>query len=381
MRETHHVYLIPGFFGFTNLGRLRYFVHVDRFLRQHFAARGLHAVVHVVRTHPTASLTVRAVRVFETMARTLRARSAVAHLIGHSTGGLDARLVTAPGVVLPTNLDRARYAEWVRSVVGVASPHHGAPLAAFFAGFRGQQVTELLSVSTAYVLRFGQVPLTAALTLAALLSPSGRANRRPRLVDDVFGRLLADFSLSRRRAVHRLLHDVATDQSLLLQLTPEAIDVFNATVGDRAGVRYGCVVASAQPPGLRGALAAGLDPVAQANQAVYRALYQLTTGGGHAKSGPALTAAQRSALRRAFGAVPSVRASDGIVPTLAQVWGEVIAGARGDHLDVIGHFAEPDTDPPHYDWLTTGSGFDRAQFDHVWTRIADFLVPATVSRV
>jgi pimeloyl-ACP methyl ester carboxylesterase len=95
-RRECTIYLIPGFFGFTNLGRLRYFTHVDRFLRQRCAERGVHARVTVVPTHPTASLPKRAALVVETLARTLRGRDEVVHLVGHSTGGIDARLVATP---------------------------------------------------------------------------------------------------------------------------------------------------------------------------------------------------------------------------------------------------------------------------------------------
>ena len=62
------------------------------------------------------------------------------------------------------------------------------------------------------------------------------------------------------------------------------------------------------------------------------------------------------------------------MPTRAQVHGRVIAAVRGDHLDVIGHFNDPATDPPHFDWLTTGSGFDRARFEAVWDGVLDFLL-------
>ena len=41
------------------------------------------------------------------------------------------------------------------------------------------------------------------------------------------------------------------DQSLLLQLTPEAMEVFAAAVGDRPGVRAGSVVTQAAMPSLR----------------------------------------------------------------------------------------------------------------------------------
>lgn len=370
-REAHAIYLIPGFFGFTNLGRLRYFRHVDRFLRERCAARGVEARVHVVATHPTASLPDRAALVVETLARTLR-RGEIAHLIGHSTGGIDARLVVAPGVVLPTKLRVERWAARVRSVIGVSSPQHGTPLAAYLTTRSGQRALALLSLTTSYMLRFGHLPLSALLGVAAFFR-RGETRREGTLITDLSQRLLDDFSLTRRRAVGRLLREVFEDQSLLLQLTPESMDLFASTVRDRPGVRYGSVVTRSRPPGVRTTLAAGLDAGAQAIHAIYGAIYRLSAQ-TRAAGAPQPDAVQCRALRRAYGKVPGAHANDGIVPTRAQVHGRVIAAVRGDHLDVIGHFNDPTTDPPHFDWLTTGSGFDRARFEAVWNGVLDFLL-------
>ena len=49
MRRTHHVYLVSGFLGFANLGRIAYFGHVRRILTERFAAMGLESRIHVVR--------------------------------------------------------------------------------------------------------------------------------------------------------------------------------------------------------------------------------------------------------------------------------------------------------------------------------------------
>jgi hypothetical protein len=370
--EAHAIFLIPGFFGFTNLGRLRYFTHVDRFLRERCAERGIRARVYVVPTHPTASLPKRAALVVETLARTLRGRGEIVHLIGHSTGGVDARLLATPGVVLPTNLNVERWAGRVRSVIGVSSPQRGTPLAAYLTTRRGQRTLALLSLTTSYVLRFGHLPLSALLGIAAFFR-RGETRREGTLIDALSQRLLEDFSLARRRAVGRLLREVFEDQSLLLQLTPEAMDLFAATVRDRPGVRYGSVVTRSRPPGVATTLAAGLDPGAQAIHAIYGAIYRLSAQTRAAET-PQPDAAQRRALRRAFGKVPGAHANDGIVPTRAQVHGRVIAAVRGDHLDVIGHFNDPAADPPHFDWLTTGSGFDRARFEAVWDGVLDFLL-------
>jgi hypothetical protein len=373
-REAHAIYLIPGFFGFTNLGRFRYFTHVDRFLRERCAERGVDARVVVVPTHPTASLPKRAALVVETLARTLRGRGESAHLIGHSTGGVDARLAAAPGVVLPTHLHVERWASRVRSVVGVSSPQHGTPLAAYLTTRRGQRTLALLSLTTSYVLRFGHVPLSALLGIAAYFR-RGETRREGTLIDDLSQRLLEDFSSTRRRAVGRLLREVFEDQSLLLQLTPESMNLFTATVRDRPGVRYGSVVTRSRPPGVATTLAAGLGPGAQAIHAIYAAIHRLSAQSRAAET-PKPDAAQSRALRRAYGKVPGPHANDGIVPTRAQLHGRVIAAVRGDHLDVIGHFNDPTTDPPHFDWLTTGSGFDRARFEAVWGSVLDFLLAA-----
>ena len=378
-RERHAIYLIPGFFGFANLGRLRYFVHVDQFLRERCAERGIDARVHVVHTHPTASLPARAALVIETLARTL-GRGEVAHLIGHSTGGIDARLATAPGARLPTELDAERWAERVRSVIGVSAPQHGTPLAAALTTRRGQELLALLSLATSYVLRFGHIPLSALVNFAALFAPSERKQGDGNLFDDLSERLLADFSLTRRRAVARLLREVGEDQSLLLQLTPESMDLFDATVRERPGLRYGCVVARSRPPGVGTTLAAGLDPGAQAIHAIYAAIYRASAQTSPSSTPPA-DVAQRRALRRAYAKLPGAHANDGIVPTRSQVHGRVIAAVRADHLDVIGHFDDARGDPPHYDWLTTGTGFSRAHFESVWRRVLDFVLePASQRR-
>ena len=61
------------------------------------------------------------------------------------------------------------------------------------------------------------------------------------------------------------------------------------------------------------------------------------------------------------------------MPTRSQAWGRVLHAAIADHLDVLGHFRDASHDPPHVDWLVTGSGFDRARFEALWSDITRFL--------
>jgi len=374
----HHVYLVPGFFGFANLGDLAYFGHVRDALAAALAARGLAGEIHVVRTLPTASLRRRAVRLAETVAGTAGEAGPI-HLIGHSSGGLDARLFAAPGVALGTDLPVERLAARVASLVTVATPHHGTPVASFFASLLGQRVLRLLSLATMQLLRSGRMPLAVLFRLGNAFAHVDRlTGRRVALLDQVMTQLLGDFSAPRRRAVDRLFREMGEDQSLLVQLAPESMDLLNAVVHDRPGVRIGSVVTAARRPSVGTAMAAGLDPSSHATHAIYVALAGVAAAGPRGWSPPA-TAEQAAVLRRAYGAMPPPQANDGVVPTRAQVWGRVIRAVRADHLDVIGHFRGPHRDPPHYDWLATGSGFDAAAFAALWTAVADFAFGAADS--
>jgi hypothetical protein len=168
------------------------------------------------------------------------------------------------------------------------------------------------------------------------------------------------------------LRDVVRDQSLMVQLTPEAMQVFNASVLQRPGIRYGTVVTQGARPSLLSTLRMGLDPAAQVTHALYTALYQLIATSPGCVS-PNLAPDQARALRRAYRAMPSPEANDGIVPTLSQVWGRVVHSAVADHLDVLGHFRDAAHVPPHVDWLVSGSGFDRRRFEALWADVARFL--------
>ena len=375
MTDRHSIFLVPGFFGFANLGELKYFGHVREFLLQRGASLGLDLRVQVVKTHPTASLSLRAARLLDTIAATPIAGRGAIHLIGHSSGGLDCRLVMAPNVRLPTASDHRRFTDRVRTVVTVSTPHYGTPVASFFTGLLGQKLLQVLSLSTIYLLRFGHLPIAVLLQLGALVARLDNLGVNSALLDELFGKLLEDFSVGRRRAVQRLFHEVAQDQGLLVQLTPETMDLFNALTHDRSGVRYGSVTTRAQPPGVRSTLAAGLDPSAQATHAIYRTLYRLAAQVPRARRAQ-LSTGQARALRHAYGTLPTVKANDGLVPTRSQVWGHVIHAAQADHLDVISHFGDPSGTPPHFDWLATGSEFNQDKFEAVWCAVVEYIADA-----
>ena len=365
---AHHVLLVPGFFGFATLGEFAYFAHVRDFLAEALPEVGVRGEVAVVHTIPTASLERRAGLLAETVAKLLEAGPAAVSVVGHSSGGLDARLLVSPGARLPTGVDLERCARSVRAVVTVATPHLGTPLAHAFNTLLGQQLLKLLSVTTIYGLRAGRLPIRVVLRLARVFR---RSEAPANVVQQLWAQLLHDFSADRRRDLEEFFRHVGADRDLLDQITPDGAEVFDAATPDRPSVRYGCVVTRARPPGLRSFARAGVSPYAHATHGLFVALYRLAS-----RTPPdriRLPRERIAALSRAFRRTVDHRTNDGMVPTLSQVRGELIRVAWADHHDVIGHFHHPTHVPPHFDWLASGTGFTRGRFEALWRDVAAFV--------
>jgi len=229
-----------------------------------------------------------------------------------------------------------------------------------------------------YSLRAGRLPVGVVLRMVKLLR---RPGAKPQgVVDQIFADLLADFSIDRRRALADFFGSIRGDQDLVAQITPAATDVFNASTQDRPSVRYGCVVTRARPPGLASLVRAGLGVYAQSTHAVFAALHRICAR--TRESGARLIpAADAELLRRAFDRATAAGENDGIVPTESQLWGDPIAGVWADHLDVIGHFDHPTHVPPHFDWLVSGTGFSRPQFERLWKDVALWLARSSDRRM
>lgn len=122
------------------------------------------------------------------------------------------------------------------------------------------------------------------------------------------------------------------DNDPLGKLTPGGIDLVNAATEDQPGVRYGSVVKRSGKPGWSTMRAIKIDPYRQASHVLYRFVYGIDGDRFSRYS------------------------------------------AEGDHLDVCGHFHDPEHDSPHYDWLATGTGFDRPRFESLWRFVTDFIL-------
>jgi triacylglycerol lipase len=370
--SRHHVVLVPGFFGFGSLGQLTYFVGVREALKRAFEAYGLEVNVLEVPTLPTASIRHRAARVHETLAQVAASEPGSIHIVGHSTGGLDARLAIAPTASLPAKQRFEQY-DRLRTMVSVDTPHFGTPLADFFGSAAGYPLLRLIAGISTSLLRRGRLALGIGFRLGRwFVKADDLLGLKGTVADDFFEQVIADFSPERRAELIAFIEGVAKDQSLLFQLTPAGCDLLNASTADPSHIRYGSVVSMAGPLRLSNVLKLSSNPYGQTMHALYAPL-RVIAGGSRRQTFPELVPEQRVVLERAFGRVPQPSDSDGIVPTLSQVWGEVIHAARADHLDVIGHFGSTNAIHPSSDWLPSFSGFDELAFEALWADVARFV--------
>jgi hypothetical protein len=360
---TAHLFLSPGFFGFKSLGSYSYFCHLEEGIRQRFRLAHRDLQIHVVDVHPSASIRRRALRLRQAIDQ-LATGSGPIHLVGHSTGGLDARLLASPSGNLDGSLRRPSWHRRIRTLTTLNTPHYGTPLATFFATVSGHRLLEALSALSVAALKLGAPPL--ALT-SSLLAAFGRLDGLglelrllDRLTEDLV-RLLDDASSADLRA---FLRQTRRDQGAILQLSPEAMDLFVAGIEDAPDILYRCILSYAPARTGRQWARAALSPWNHISAPLFAAIHRLTSRASEVyPCAPSDSNAALQAISAALGHEPPPGACDGVVPLLSQVWGPIAWAGLGDHLDVVGHFRDPSATPPHVDWMNSGSGFDRARFD------------------
>jgi hypothetical protein len=378
-------------FGFGRLASYDYFVHVERALSERLHAAGDDIEAHVVHVSPTASIRRRAATLAELVASTCdlpTPEHGPIHLVGHSTGGLDARLVASPGVSLAVPPRALAWRSRLASVTTMNTPHFGTPLATFFTTLSGERVLRALSALTVIALTVGSPSLSTASALVAAFANLDHAlGLDLAVLDRATNALLRDLDEARSREVREYIDAMTEDDGAMVQLMPQAMELFAAGIGDRPGVLYQSTASKAPPPSSRSLLRALTRPRSALSEGTFALLYGITSrfDERHPCAAPAADAGEdgERALARAFQGAPDLRANDGVVPIRSQVWGKLVWVGHGDHLDVLGHFGDrasagapgvDDAIPRHVDWLCSGSGFDRERFASLMDAIAGGLV-------
>ncbi|MBK8170462.1 MAG: hypothetical protein IPK60_08965 [Sandaracinaceae bacterium] len=365
MKElVHRVYLIPGMFGFGRLAGYDYFGHLEREIRARYIEAGVRVVVSVVPTPPTASIRRRAEVVAREIGKTAgHADSGPIHLIGHSTGGLDARVIMSPTVNLGQTDVSLDWRSRVETVLTINTPHRGTPLASFFTTVAGTRLLYVLSLVTVTTLSVGRPPLAL---LSSFISAVGALDEALgidiRLLDRATDVALRFIGEQGRAEVSEYLDGIRNDLGGILQISPETMDLFNTLAEDAPGVRYGSVVSASPPPAPLRFARSARSAMSAFSITAYSTLYGVTSRPSSRYPYPRFDQKTERMLIDGIGRPVDDSFCDGVVPTRSMVWGELLWCGKGDHLDVVGHFRDEDGQALHIDWLTSGASYGRYRF-------------------
>lgn len=361
------VVLVPGFFGFSSVGAVSYFDDVERSLELALRRHGVEARIVRSVTQATASIPRRADVLRRQVISSGGLRASELHFVGHSTGGLDVRMLLTPGVKIARGDTEERIVRLTKTAISVATPHHGTPLASRFVTVQGQ--TLLLVLSALATSGQGRGALLAAAKAIALVARLddwlGRAEGP---LDRIAESLLRKVRFDRRDPAWNYLGEIERDQGAVLQLTPEAIDLFDTAVADNPGIDYGCVVTGVPKPREAFRLAELVNPEYVVLRALFRLLHALTAQRHPRYPYPKPTKAIQRRLDEGLGFEATSQISDGIVPTLSQLHGRLLHVARADHLDVVGHYTLASGGTA--DWLPSGADFTPEGFNATWEAVA-----------
>lgn len=367
-RVLYHIYFVPGMFGFARLASYDYFAHVRSALHARFQDAGQQIDTHVVDVLPTASVRRRAAKLAALIDRTSGVKGPI-HLLGHSTGGLDARMAASPSAKLPIPVRALRWLPRLRSITTMNTPHYGTPLASFLVTSNGQRMLSALSAFTLVGLSLGAHPLGAAGALIGLIGRGDNATGiELRILDKSVGLLRGLVKDAHQPDVRAYINAIKEDQGSMLQISPEAMDLTVAGFEDRLGVDYQSTASMAPTPSPGKWVRTIGHPWRALSLALFTALHGITSRYDDRYPCAAAQTGKRTEamLVRALGFAPDLSANDGAVPIRSQLWGALVWAGLGDHLDVLGHYRDDRKGKlvtlRHRDWLTSGSSFDSTNF-------------------
>jgi len=373
MNHPHRVYFIPGMFGFGRLGTYDYFTHLRVGLEERFRRAGLEVLFEDVPAPPTSSLRHRTRILATTIARTATGEQGPIHLVGHSTGGLDVRLMLSPSAHLGLASELLSFRSRVRSAITINTPHYGTPLAGYFATVSGTRLLYAISLFTVVSLSLGEPSLAI---FSRLLGGVGRIDNliagELKLLSRFTDSILRYVDKEARDEIMDFLSKIRVDQGAVIQTMPESMDLFNATTENDTSVRYASIASAAPPPRSLRVARRIRSPYAMLTALLYSTLYQFASQRPKVYPYARPTPREAELLRVGIDHAVTDASNDGVVPTLSMLWGELIWAGEADHLDVLGHFHDEIQPSAHTDWVTSGARFTRQRFGALLDAIVAF---------
>jgi hypothetical protein len=414
------VLLIPGFFGYASFGPdnhpiLEYFGGVRAVLQPLLPE-------HFIATHeppPTGSLDSRVQSLHEAVGKLLRGellphgrrpfKADRVHLVGHSTGGVDARLFANRAYSWDPNMGAAERTNALGSlgnIVALSAPLHGTPLATNIKSdnallLEAVRLLTMLGVFThGDLVRLGlelakfrpglllEHPLAIPKAILASLSPRHFVDALVPLVfpkdESVKGHaaaLLGEAAkIGQPPGVSRLVseqiseffNNVETHHELLADLTVDSMarrtaglapTDYGLNAGDRGRI-FSYVSVAPAPPRFPALDIDAIRHLELVQAYVYATLYQATK---EPPPVPPIVPEGTAIDADASELVGQPSASDGVVPTRSQTLsGQATGIVLGDHLDVVGSY----DNGPGANVMRSGAGFTGHRFDALWTGIA-----------
>jgi hypothetical protein len=363
------IYLVPGFFGFTELGSFNYFNRVSEVLGQALREFSVDAEIIEADTLPAGSIRRRAIRLLETVREHGGLEQERLHFVGHSTGGLDIRMLLTPGVQLLPTREEHEIGARTRSAITLSAPHYGSPLASIFTSLNGRNLLYVLTLlATSGPGRYGLY--IASRFLSTLAGLDRFIGQEENILDSFAENVLRRLRPQRGDDLWKFIQKISEDQGAMVQLTPESMDLFNAAAPDRKGVEYVSFLSASPSPRLRKFMIQPRNLYQPLTHAIYALCHTLA---GRVHPQYVYPTPGGEVMERISGALPfqvGARTNDGIVPTLSQIWGRLGGVVLGDHLDVVGQFQHVREGRTYTTWLHSGSGFDVERFGILWRDIA-----------
>lgn len=326
---------------------------------------------------PTGSLASRVASLFEKVKSVVGERTAAKkdgkiHLVGHSTGGVDIRLLSNfsyqwPGV--DTVLREQFVTDYVGSIVTISAPLYGTPIARNLFGLFGLLVDflSIWNILDQDVTRRQGPTLPAASATVLRLFGRWLSCNGPLLA------FLAGMDDDTAREVALFRNRILSDTRCIRDLTPESMRALNVFLAGHDHPNLKHVVTVAPPP----RLAAFGDPL---RSSIYALCYLATADEGFE---PSDTPASHwfDERENLVGSCPT--ANDGVVPATSQYLRpsppsssfNPVYVVLADHLDIVGHFEGKDNTTP----FKSGAEFDRYHYEAVWKQIASLMIPPSVT--
>jgi pimeloyl-ACP methyl ester carboxylesterase len=366
------VVLIPGFLGFARFGGFYYFadrlIAVLRGLLEGALQRSVPIVP--VKTLPTDSLARRQTTLLANLCE-LRGKLTGAerlHLIGHSTGGVDAQLLGCTRDIAgrPWGPEAQQMRSKLRSVVTISAPHYGTLLAD----------SELAS--------WGEIPFrhpTAILAEARILYDALRIVPRDLAA-------LAGSDLAVPNDVTQFLWGIARNRQLIHDLKPAVMENIRQRLVPDPAITLTCFVTGTAPRTPENATDPGPGKT-RLSDPFFCDLYNLTQTGTN--TSPDVLACERAlkqhlsatdvVVRSEISVLPTLSPglNDGIVNTIRQIVdparpAQIGAFVVADHADVLGHYDRQDSliDGKSYNagLFHSGAGFGDDEFFRLYRLVA-----------